>query len=734
MISKGIPVLLCAASSMALSAHAAAQDAPGAESDHDSQIIVTAQKRSEDIVDVPISVSVVTAEQLERQQITTIQDLERASPQVAFTEGGEGNPGGGAVVRGIGTQAFSRSASGSVGIVVDGVPTGNVNITNLFDLARVEVLAGPQGTLFGDSVSAGLINVVTNRPDFNEISGRIAVEYSPRLEDVGEVVLRGVTNLPLANNAALRVSGYYRDFEGPGRNTFRNVKQGNEEYGVRGRLLIEPTDTLSIDLIGDYNHTRSDEFFNAYVNARPGSPLPAQLAACGVTIGPDNSDKCGSDPSIAIVRNWGVSAQINLDIGDHTLTSITGYRDQGSYVTVDVDGLPSGTSRLQIFSGPETHPADFFTQELRLTSPQGGFFEYVVGAFYSIYDSLHSQRSQVTIRPNITTPPVITPPASLQITDTMKRDRALFGQATLNFTEDFRGIVGARLNRSTMDDIYTRGTSVPLSAEFTNFSFKLGLAYDFDEDANIYATVTRGYKGPQANNIDPAVPPRVVNPEVPMYYEVGAKAGLFNGELIASAALFYGQVKGYQAQYCAPVSQTDPTPLCAPNNVDGVVTKGFDLLLIGEPVDGLSLSGGLSYAHATYPDGFLAPDGTQLGGRQLANAPRWRATMSSEYSAEVSNDAEGFVSLSVEYQSPRGLNLTADPLQVVPSRVVLGGRLGVRIDDRMTFALFARNLNNASAPNLAGAGVAFAGEPGNVWRRYNPNSFRIIGLSADMSF
>ena len=730
-------ILLTGTAAIAGTPAYAQQSAASSDGDDLDQIIVSAQKRDENIVDVPVSVSVVTAEQLDRQQVNSIQDLERTSPLVAFTEGGEGSPGGGAVVRGIGTQAFSRSASSSVGIVVDGVPTGNVNITNLFDLERVEVLAGPQGTLFGDSVSAGLINVVTQRPRIGEFSGRASVEFAPKTDDLGQERIRGVVNIPLGDLMALRTSGYYNHVSGPGYNVFRDVEQAQEEYGFRSRLLFEPSPNISLDIIADYNKVRSDEFFNAYVAAEPGSPLPGQLLACGVVIGPDNTDTCGSDPTYALTENWGVSGTLNFAVGDHTITSITAYRDQDTEVLVDVDGLPARTSVLQILSGPERHPASFFTQELRLTSPAGGFFEYVIGAFYSKYDSFHSQPSAVQISFPFLPFPINS--NSRQTTDTLKKDYAIFGQATLNFTDQLSGIVGLRHNWSSIDDVFTQGGVVrPLSEDVTNFSFKLGLAYDFALDSNVYATVTRGYKGPQANNIDTTAPPVLVLPEEPMYYEVGAKAGLFDGRLIASLALYYADIDGYQAQYCQQVDVNNPTPVCAPNNVDGVTTKGFDLLFLGSPFDGLSINAGVAYAKATYPDGYLSPDGTDLGGRQLANAPRWRATFSGEYSADLSNTVEGFVSLGIEYQSERGLNLSANENQVVPERTIVGGRLGARINDRLTVALYGRNLFDTSVPIGAGAGVAFGNapifEPGNSWRRYSPNSGRIFGISADVEF
>lgn len=706
-------------------------------SDAIDDIVVTAQKRRERVQDVPITISVVDAKQLERQQVNTIQDLARTTPQVSFTAGGEGSPGGGAVVRGVGTQAFSRSASSSVGIVIDGVPTGNVNISNLFDLARVEVLAGPQGTLFGDSVSAGLINIVTNTPDPTAFSGRINGEVVPAWEKIGQQTMRGVLNIPLGGNAAMRVSGYVNHTTGPTYNILRNTDQSDTQYGGRVRVWLQPQDGITLNFIGDYNRQRGEEFFNVYVAARPGSPLPGQLAACGIALSPDNLKKCGDNPTYNFTENYGISGQADIEIGDHTLTSITAYRDQQTRVEVDVDGLPTGASVLQIKSGPEIHPASLFTQEVRLTSPQNRFFEYVVGGFFQAYDSYHRQPSAVTIKFPFLPQPIFS--NSVQTTLTYKEDIALFGQGTVNFTDTFRGIVGARYNWSKIVDTFSQaGVTQGVDALVRNFSYKLGLQYDVTSQFNVYATATRGYKGPQANDIDIRRVPVLVLPEEPMYYEIGGKAGLFNGRLVVSADVYHADIKGYQAQYCPPPTPQNPVPSCAPNNVDGVTSKGFDVLAFGSPVRDLTLSTGVSYAKAVYPDNYFGPDGTDLSGQQLANAPRWRAIFSGEYAPRLGEKTQALIGVNADYQTSIGLNQSANPAGTVPARTVIGGRIGVRYDDRITATVFVRNLTDERVPISAGNGVAFTDPPirevSNNWRMYGVNSARVIGASIDFSF
>ncbi len=697
------------------------------------EIVVTAQKRTEKLLEVPLSISVLGAEQLQRQQVNTIQDLARVNPQINFTTGGEGSPGGGGVIRGIGTQAFSRSASGSVGIVVDGVPSGNVNINNLYDLARVEVLAGPQGTLFGDSVSAGLVNIVTNAPSTTGFSGRFTAEYVPDSQWVGQKTLRGVVNIPLTADTAMRVSAYGNETDGPTKNVVRNVKQDDRQRGARLRLLSHLTESLTANLTLDYNKQTQDEFFNVFTSPLvPGSQLYNAYQACGVTVGPDNLLKCGGDPSNAMVSNKGAALSLDWTLAGYTLTSITGYRKQDTATNLDVDLTPTGATTLQIFSGTETHPASFTTQEFRIASPAGGAFEYVSGVFFSRYNSHHKQPGTLSI---------FFAPAfpTFQSTDTEKSDYAAFGQGTYRFAEGWRAILGARFNHSTIDDTNVQQGTRHVSASFDNVSYKVGVQHDLTAGTMAYATITRGYKGPQANDIDVNKPPVVVRPEVPQDYEIGIKSALLGGRLALTADVFYTNIQGYQAQYCLPPDISNPTPVCAPANVDGVKTRGFDLMAFGNPVEGLTLNGGVTYAKATYPNPYFAADGTDLSGLQLANAPKLKANLGGEYSFAVAAKARMFVAVDGAYQSEIRTNTTASAVALSTSHTLFGGRIGIRAGG-WTASLYGRNLTDERVPAAVGSGytpipmIIPNDLAPTVWTWYTPNSGRVIGISLDANF
>ena len=217
----------------------------------DAAIIVTARKREENLIDVPLPVTVATQAQLQRDQVYSITDLQRttASLEISQTSGGEVN--GGARLRGLGTGVFNASVSPSVAFVVDQVPQGNLTFPLLFDLAQVEVLRGPQGTLFGQGASAGVINITTVAPstDAFGISGGVNVaDKGTAGSEVSELTVRGGVNVPLGEKAALRIAGQFKREAGLQRNTFLDLDNRTKEYGLRGKLLLKPSETVTINL------------------------------------------------------------------------------------------------------------------------------------------------------------------------------------------------------------------------------------------------------------------------------------------------------------------------------------------------------------------------------------------------------------------------------------------------------------------------------------------------------
>jgi len=240
-----------------------------------------------------------------------------------------GGPGGGGQIRGVGTQSFTRSAEGAVGIVVDGVPQGNVPNNAIFDIGRVEVLRGPQGTLFGLTSSAGVINMVTVAPDPSGFNAMAHLDYSDgdtAGSEYGQETLRAAVNFPIGDSSALRLSVNGNRVEGVERNAFTDDDNVLKDRAIRARFLWNASDAVTINLIADYDKREQnygDPQF-VYVDVPAGTPLADQLAACGIVASDSNNSRCSDLSNHTDVENYGGSIQVDWDIGDGTLTSITG--------------------------------------------------------------------------------------------------------------------------------------------------------------------------------------------------------------------------------------------------------------------------------------------------------------------------------------------------------------------------------------------------------------------------
>jgi iron complex outermembrane receptor protein len=733
---------------------AAANDAPLAE------IVVTAEKRSEKIQDVPIAVTVVTGQQLADQHIYSIADLARTTPALEMVQA-FGGPGGGGQIRGIGTNSFSPTAEGAVGIVVDDVPQGNVNITNLYDLQRVEVLKGPQGTLFGLTSSAGVINMVTAAPDPNKYMVSAHVDYSDDNRfgsNFGEETERVVLNAPISNDAAIRLAISDDRIKGVQVNNFTGTPNVSTEWGGRLRFLYRPTDELEINLSADYDRrgqNYSDPQFN-YVSANP--MLTAELAACGITPSYSNQARCWSNANDTNYRNYGTSAKIDYHLNGATLTSITGYRKQITAPSdFDAQGLSSDIP--QIFNVGEAAGAQQFSQELRISSSGQQTIDYVAGLFYSNYsaDTAFAPGGGFNVgifpAPGFFVPFVQTATS----TNTTNKSEAAFGQMTYHLTDQLGLIGGLRYTHQELTD-FTSANLIPPAitpAEFgslnkDNVSGRLGIQYKIDPDLTSYFTVVRGYKGPQVTPAAEGTPASVVGAEIPTAFELGIKGNTLNHQLGWDSDIFYSRVHDYQGQACSlnPVGAL----VCVGQSVPQVITKGFELNAYGQVAPGLTITAGYIYDVAKYPNGYTGYDPnnlvggtTNLSNLQLVGVPKNKVSLSALYDFPLSEAIHGFVNADTVYKSAMRLGPTADPRFVYPGNWNTGLRIGVKSPaDTWSAAIFARNLGNDHEPVTLFGGPSFTppgvnpaapfGAVNGISGWQTVNSLRQVGITLEAKF
>lgn len=356
-----------------------ATDTPSETTADGNEIIVTASKREQTLQDVPIAVSVTSAAQIERAQIRDIKDLSSLVPSLRVNQL-QSSANTNFYIRGFGNGANNAGIEPSVGLFVDGVYRSRSAsmIADLPDVQRVEVLKGPQSTLFGKNASAGVISLVTRKPQF-ELGGNVEASYG----NFDALVLKGVITGPISETIAASIAGGYNKRDGfvEDRGTGEKENERNRWF-VRGQLLLEPTTALSVRLIGDYS--KIDENCCAVVNVRQAAPTAAIKAiGAGRTVINEPSAKFddviyNNIASTNDIENWGLSGQIDYELGPINLTSITSYRrtnavtDQDSDFTgVDLLGQNFQDLRLKTF-----------TQEFRAATNWDGPVNALLGAFY----------------------------------------------------------------------------------------------------------------------------------------------------------------------------------------------------------------------------------------------------------------------------------------------------------------------------------------------------------------
>lgn len=713
-------------------------------------IVVTATKREERLLNIPISVNVVGATQLERQNITSITDLSRAVPAL----------GTGSSVRGISTNGFARSSEAAVSVVLDGVVLGRSAINNIFDIERVEVLSGPQGMLFGKNASAGVINIVTKAPNpagFEMIAHADIGNYKYMRDRV-------TVNAPLASNAALRVGMHLEQQGGYVTNTRTGRENRAYSYGARARLLWEPSDNLSINLIGDVDKG-SDNGVGTRTFAVVGTPLLAsRLAACGIVARLDNDRHCaeGETPITARTLAYGLSAQLDYRLpGDYVLTSITAkrWRETGDF---DYKGLGGDTDALNIdILSTNLAPSyvKTFSQELRLASPVDQTISFVTG----LYASRTRTRDQIFQAGTLGLVPSPLRVGRVSQIGIFQRSYAAFGQATIHATDKLSLIVGARYTDEVVEDngkSLTPTTTPSLNSfgvifvpallianvnqrvKTDNFSWRLGVQYQWTPSLMTYFTAARGYKGPAVN--DSASPPLVqpiIRPEIPMNYELGLKSSFFDGKMAVTLSLFNNRVKDFQTAVFVAPSATNPVPGFAQGNAPYIRTRGFDLNLFGRPAPGLSFNIGAIYNRAVYSPSFLvscntqqvrgvgtcSAQGTTQPVSQLANTPKFRILVNGEYATDLNPKLSGFIQSDLVFETHQFLSATPDPNLETGNHWLLGGRIGVRSKDGgWGVSIFGRNLLDKAYPLVfadaitafnGGGGKSYGTTPSIDWHR-----------------
>lgn len=768
-----------AVAGLALSATAHAQE-QAAEQDSVSKmetVIVTAQKRAENVQNVPLSITAVSGATLESLHITQPRQLTQIDPSVGFRQSLSSRTSG-LMIRGIGTISFSAGIEQSISTVVDGVVLADPSsISTLSDIERVEILRGPQGMLFGKNASAGLVHFVTKRPVIGENEGRVRIDIGNRGERNAELI----GNVAIGETAALRVILNHNQADG----LIRNVAQGGDDTdprditAVTAKFLWEPTDRFTLYVSAD--RAESDAFCcsSTWRAVAPGYAPAIVNQQYGIVAGPDNLKVAANGRFYGESLSQGISVQADYDVGDYTITSISAYRQANRSAFYDGD-LTTVSYIDQNGGGGET---DWFTQELRLTSPIGDRFDYVLGAYYysSTTDSDITQRGELSwIFPHTAGQVVGVVPGApagtiFQTTtnNTVEsKSIAVFGQGTLHLTDKFDIILGLRGTKDEVDLEYSRqptpGTvfipgSVAMrydqSLSNENLSWRLGGRYNLSDDIMLFASASRGYKGPGFSGLGATVQgaDQRVRAEIPTSYELGVKSTILDNRLLLNASVYSTEVKDFQAQVADLSSATYSTRI---TNAGSIRTQGAEFNLVGRLSPDLRLNFGGAYNHGRYldfngvqcyfgqpkvsaggpcvapPASPNSPDGVfNAAGKSLAGVPTWTLGSTLSYDRDLENGLHFFSQANWNWQSDVNYAANGDPGAVQKAFSLIGGRIGVRDrDDRWSLSVYGTNLLDERWAAQITASPVTALNPGGYVQYFSPDSVRRVGISFETRF
>jgi len=667
-------------------AAAAQEPAAAGASARGDEIVVTARRRVESLQRVPVAVSAFDENRLTELQADTLSGIQYATPNLYFDQGDASN----AVIylRGIGQNDSLAFADPGVGVYIDDVfiARSQAAFLELFDVERVEVLRGPQGTLYGRNTIGGAVKFVSTRPP-DEFTAYLEGGYG----NFDFVTVKGGIGGPIAPGVLRAKAAFsYTRRDGYNDNLFDGKDDGDiESFSGRGALLYTPTDDLEFLLSVDGKIDRPDTSRSpTRETAIVGAPDPVGAPATLVTF-PASENPFDVDVNanrLSDLSGFGVALTSRLKAGDAlTFESITSYRMLDFDLNLDVDGSPLPILDILVIQ-------DQFqvSQELRAIYDDGGRFTFTGGVYYFHDDDETFSGVDFASATVFGLFPVILfgfPSSALAETDQITNSYAAFADASLALTDRIDFSAGLRYTYekrrsarrfenffdtsvSVIEDTppFLQGAGVagiPISgeADFDALTPKVSISYKASDDAMIYATVSRGFKsGGFDGRATTDFGFQEFDPEFVWSYEGGIKTSWFDGALIANAAYFYNdytdlQVTSFGAD---PLSGTFVSQF---TNAAEAHAQGVELELFARPHERLSITGTLGWLDAEYEEFNILVGGvvTDVSDRPLINSPRWNASLGATYEQPIGGAMIAVAHVDGAYRGERAVEITASP-------------------------------------------------------------------------
>ncbi len=738
------------------------------------EVTVTAQRVEQDLQDVPVSVTAVSGSELAERNINELTQLTLAAPTLQV---GQDNT---FAIRGIGSQIFTQTTDPSVALSLDGVNLGRNGLANvlLTDIASVEVLNGPQGLLFGKNASAGLINMTTTRPDLDEASGSIGLEYLVRdttPQDATGRVLRAVFNTPVGNNSAFRISASHSDQDAVIQQLFQSSARkelDQERWGIKAKFLHE-NGPLSVYLIADINESAGTggRYSRTYRTVDPNSNLVATFQADGIVPGPENLINSFDGDHWHDEETGGVQATMAYELDSGVvIENLAAWR----YFDLDQDLANDFHSDPGILSNVNKNSYTQFSNELRFLFPGNDSYSGQAGLFY--YTSTNDIVDNIDIQTG--PPPFVAvgfpfcvgavaqpgPPPACNVsndfflggdsdTEFVNDSYAAFGQFDFFLSDRFTATLGARITRDKVTSDVVQGqrdyfvflaprATVKESISNTNFSWRIAGAYALTDDSMAYASLSSGYKGPGFNTDFLAIPevPFAVQDEVSTTLEVGYKGTHLDGRMTFNVSAFRTEFDDYQAQSFNLEAQGFVI-----QNAASVTSQGAEIALTALLSEEFTLYWDVALLDSTFdsfteascaPDSPCGPTDSfwDASGEPTPLASDVTSSLQGIFETQLSNGLEGFIQGSVYYRSEMAFGV-GSPARTLGDVTTFNLSAGIRSESGWTASLFCKNCTDEKVPT----GIAF--DPGenndslvSVNQTWGLDSVRAIGLNLSKQF
>jgi iron complex outermembrane receptor protein len=730
--------LLAAASLAAIATPAFAQTNPPAADENDGgveEIIVTAQKREQNLQDVPVAITAFSANTISRLGLSSSEDLAGFTPNLNYQPaGGIGSSIG---IRGIQDQNFTFNQVGSVAMVVDEVALNspNLNTFALFDISRIEVLRGPQVTLFGRSTTGGALNVTTRQARVGEAAnGEASISYGR----FNAIDLQGAAGAPIGSMFAVRLAGQYQKRDGIQRNATRGGRDGERDrYALRGSIAFTPSENFRVTYSGLYGQdTGQQPNYLPIGFLQPGGGTtacanPSRQPGNGCAdpygfVSPGKFDESYSNfQSFAHSKVFGNTLNIAVDVGPVTLSSISAVIDHSISRQEDVDSGPIG--RVEVHNDVETNQK---SQEFRVaTNGKNQPFNFVGGVF------LFRETNSGMVARSILTAGNGTPPIGLNslVFNQKTSITSAYGQFDLKLTDQlsliagvrysdeskngsarsyrrtgagaaawtaFAPIIGTHLDEAALVALSNPAQNsgdVPFGKKWTNWGGKVGVNYKPSDNALFYASMSKGFKGGTFNlipayNLQVAQPianlQAGVNPEKITSYEIGTKLELLDRKLQLNIAAFMSDYENQQVF-------TFVGGAAALLNAGKASINGIEAELTWAPEGGWLIQGGVGLLDAKY-DSFFLPEeagGPDFSGKRTPHTPKASFTGLVQKTFDIGEN-QFSVQVNLKHTSSQfaGFHNTTD--EFLPKRTTVDARLRYLFgpDRNFEVAVFGKNI------------------------------------------